>query len=48
VTLSEGATMVAREKIICFGCVLAAFLFILMLAGCADVSESGSSQIALF
>jgi protocatechuate 3,4-dioxygenase beta subunit len=38
--------MVAREKIICFGCVLAASLFVLVLAGCADVSETGSSQRA--
>ena len=38
--------MVAHEKIICFGCVLAASLFVLVLAGCADVSESGSSQRA--
>ena len=38
--------MVAREKNICFGCVLAASLFVLVLAGCADVSESGSSQTA--
>jgi catechol 1,2-dioxygenase len=45
-TLSEGATMVAREKNICFGCLLAASLFVLVLIGCADVSESGSSQRA--
>ena len=38
--------MVAREKNICFGCVLAASLFVLVLAGCSDVSESGSSQRA--
>ena len=37
--------MVAREKNICFGCVLAASLFVLALAGC-DGSESGSSQMA--
>src|ERR687897_798750 len=36
--------MVAREKNICSGCVLAASLFVLVLAGCTDVSESGSSQ----
>jgi catechol 1,2-dioxygenase len=44
VTLSEGATMVAHEKSIRFGCVLAASLFVLVLVGCGDVSESGSSQ----
>jgi protocatechuate 3,4-dioxygenase beta subunit len=38
--------MVADEKSICFGCVLAASLFVLVLAGCGDVSESGSSQRA--
>src|SRR5215204_169878 len=38
--------MVAHEKSIWFGCVLAASLFVLVLAGCADVSESGSSQMA--
>jgi catechol 1,2-dioxygenase len=38
--------MVAREKNICFGCVLAASLFVLVLAGCGDVSESSSSQMA--
>jgi catechol 1,2-dioxygenase len=38
--------MVAREKSIWFGCLLAASLFVLVLAGCADVSESGSSQMA--
>ena len=38
--------MVAHEKSIRFGCVLAAFLIVLLLAGCADVSESGSSQMA--
>src|SRR5215207_10622546 len=46
VTLSEGATMVAREKSIWFGCMLAASLFVLVLAGCGDLSESGSSQTA--
>jgi protocatechuate 3,4-dioxygenase beta subunit len=46
VTLSEGATMVAHEKRIRSGCVLAASLFALVLTGCADVSESGSSQMA--
>jgi protocatechuate 3,4-dioxygenase beta subunit len=38
--------MVAHEKSIWFGCVLAASLFVLVLTGCADVSESGSSQRA--
>jgi protocatechuate 3,4-dioxygenase beta subunit len=38
--------MVAHEKSIWFGCVLAATLFVLVLAGCSDVSESGSSQKA--
>jgi len=38
--------MVAHEKSIWFGSVLAASLFILVLAGCAYVSESGSSQTA--
>jgi protocatechuate 3,4-dioxygenase beta subunit len=39
--------MVAREKSIWSGCVLAATLFVLVLAGCGgDVSESGSSQRA--
>src|SRR5215204_2560957 len=38
--------MVARAKSIWFGCLLAAALFVLVLAGCADVSESGSSQMA--
>ncbi len=38
--------MVAHEKCIRFGCVLAATLFVLALVGCADVSESGSSQRA--
>src|SRR5215207_10884880 len=46
VTLSEGATLVARKKSIWFGCVLAASLFVLVLAGCGDASESGSSQRA--
>jgi protocatechuate 3,4-dioxygenase beta subunit len=36
--------MVAHEKSIWFGCVLAASLFVLVLAGCGDVSESGSSR----
>ena len=36
--------MVAPEKGIRFGGVLAAFLFVLVLAGCGDVSESGSSR----
>jgi catechol 1,2-dioxygenase len=38
--------MVARQKSIWFGCVLAAPLFVLVLAGCGDLSESGSSQKA--
>jgi protocatechuate 3,4-dioxygenase beta subunit len=38
--------MVAHEKRIRFGCMLAASLFVLALAGCADFSESGSSQRA--
>jgi catechol 1,2-dioxygenase len=39
--------MVAREKSMWFGCVLAASLFVvLVLAGCADLSKSGSSQRA--
>ena len=38
--------MVARERSIWFGCVLAASLFVLVLAGCADVPESGSSHMA--
>jgi protocatechuate 3,4-dioxygenase beta subunit len=38
--------MVAPEKSICFGCVLAASLFVLVLAGCSDASESSSSQRA--
>jgi catechol 1,2-dioxygenase len=44
VTLSEGATKVAHKKSIWFGCVLAASLFVLVLAGCGEDSESGSSQ----
>jgi catechol 1,2-dioxygenase len=36
----------AREKSIWSGCMLAASLFVLVLAGCGDVSESGSSQTA--
>jgi catechol 1,2-dioxygenase len=38
--------MVAHEKSTWFGCVLAASLYVLVLAGCGDVSESGSSQMA--
>jgi catechol 1,2-dioxygenase len=38
--------MVAHEKSIWFGCVLVASLFVLVLAGCGEVSESGSSQLA--
>jgi catechol 1,2-dioxygenase len=44
VTSREGATMVAPEKSIWFGCILAASLVVLVLAGCSDVSES--SQMA--
>jgi catechol 1,2-dioxygenase len=33
-----------REKSIWLGCMLAASLFVLVLAGCGDASESGSSQ----
>jgi catechol 1,2-dioxygenase len=36
--------MVAHEKSIWFGCLLAASLIVLVLTGCADVSESGSSR----
>ena len=38
--------MGAREKSTWFGYVLAASLFVLALAGCGGVSESGSSQMA--
>jgi catechol 1,2-dioxygenase len=38
--------MVAHEKSIWFGCLLAASLFVLVLAGWGDASESGSSQMA--
>ena len=38
--------MVARVKSTRFGCMLAASLLVLVLAGCADVSESSSSQKA--
>jgi catechol 1,2-dioxygenase len=38
--------MVGHEKSIWFGCVLAASLFVLMLAGCGEDSVSGSSQMA--
>ena len=38
--------MVAHEKCTWFGGMLAATLFVLVLAGCADVSESGSSKMA--
>ena len=38
--------MLARERSIRFGCALAATLFVLVLAGCGDVSVSGSSQMA--
>jgi catechol 1,2-dioxygenase len=38
--------MVAHEKSIWFSCMLAASLIVLALAGCGDVSESGSSQMA--
>ena len=36
--------MVAHEKSIWFGCMLAASLFVLELAGCADVSESSQTS----
>jgi protocatechuate 3,4-dioxygenase beta subunit len=39
--------MVAQEKRIWSGCVLTASLFVVALAGCGDVSESGSSQGAV-
>jgi hypothetical protein len=38
--------MVAHEKSLRFRCILAASLIVLVLAGCSDVSESGSSQMA--
>ena len=38
--------MVTRVKSTWFGGMLAATLFVLVLAGCADVSESGSSKMA--
>jgi catechol 1,2-dioxygenase len=38
--------MVARVKSTRFGYMLAASLFVLVLAGCGDASESGSSQMA--
>jgi catechol 1,2-dioxygenase len=38
--------MVAHEKSIWFGCVLAASLFVLVLSGCRDAFEPGSSQRA--
>jgi protocatechuate 3,4-dioxygenase beta subunit len=38
--------MVVRETSRWFGCLLAASLFVLVLAGCGDLSESGSSQRA--
>ena len=38
--------MVTHEKSTWVGCVLAASLIVLVLAGCGDVSESGSSQRA--
>jgi catechol 1,2-dioxygenase len=44
-TSREGATMVAHEKSMWFGCVLAASLFVLLLAGCGDLSESGASKM---
>ena len=43
-TASEGATMVAREKSTRFGCILAASLFVLVLARCGDVSESSQTS----
>jgi protocatechuate 3,4-dioxygenase beta subunit len=38
------SNLVAREKSIRLGCVLAASLFVLVLAGCADVSESSQTS----
>jgi hypothetical protein len=38
--------MVARVKSTRFGCMLAASLFVLVLAGCGEDTESGSSQMA--
>jgi protocatechuate 3,4-dioxygenase beta subunit len=38
--------MVARQKSIWFGCLLATSMFVLVLAGCGEDSESGSSQMA--
>ena len=38
--------MVARRKSIWFGCMLAACSSVLVLAGCGDGSESGSSRMA--
>jgi protocatechuate 3,4-dioxygenase beta subunit len=38
--------VVKHEKSRWFGCMLAATLFVLVLAGCGDASESGSSQRA--
>ena len=37
--------MVAHEKSIWFGCVLAASLFVLVLGGCGEESEAGSSRM---
>ena len=37
--------MVTLKESIRFGCALAATLFLLVLAGCCDVSESGSSRM---
>ena len=36
--------MVAHEKSLRFGCMLAASLFVLVLAGCADISESSQTS----
>ena len=44
-TSREGTLMVAHEKSIWFGYVLAASLLVLVLAGCGEDSESGSSQM---
>jgi catechol 1,2-dioxygenase len=38
--------MVAHKKSTQSGCILAASLFVLVLTGCGDVSESGLSQMA--
>jgi catechol 1,2-dioxygenase len=44
VTSWEGATIVVREKSTWFGYILAASLFVLVLAGCGDFSESSQTS----